>query len=101
MTQTASALEWLQAWYRSQCDGAWEHEHGIAISTLDNPGWSVVVDLKGTSLEERNMRAYAEDRGETDWVFLKVEGTKFIGHGDSSKLAWIIDQFRVWAENTT
>ncbi|WP_203237204.1 Imm53 family immunity protein [Streptomyces gilvosporeus] len=34
-------LSSLTAWYTSQCDGGWEHEYGIRIETLDNPGWSV------------------------------------------------------------
>ena len=38
-------IEQLQAWYAAQCNGKWEHTYGIAIGTLDNPGWSLSVDL--------------------------------------------------------
>ena len=31
--------KWLQEWAMSQVDGDWEHELGISISMLDNPGW--------------------------------------------------------------
>jgi len=41
-------IEWLQKWYADHCDGDWEHEYGIVIETLDNPGWSIVIDLKNT-----------------------------------------------------
>ncbi|MEH0820740.1 Imm53 family immunity protein [Micromonospora sp. CPCC 205714] len=41
---------WLQAWYATQCDGEWEHEFGIQIETVDNPGWSVSIDLGDTAL---------------------------------------------------
>lgn len=34
----------LQNWYKSQCDGIWEHEYGLDISTLDNPGWRVHIN---------------------------------------------------------
>jgi ribosomal protein L37E len=34
-------LSKLSDWYAAQCDGDWEHEFGIHIGTLDNPGWSV------------------------------------------------------------
>jgi hypothetical protein len=32
---------WLEQWYFRQCNGDWEHTHGIIIETLDNPGWAV------------------------------------------------------------
>jgi hypothetical protein len=32
-------LTWLQAWYAEQCDGDWEHQFGVSVETLDNPGW--------------------------------------------------------------
>lgn len=44
-------LIWIQDWYEAQCDGDWEHDYGVEINTLDNPGWMVKVDLTGTSLE--------------------------------------------------
>ncbi len=43
-------LAWLQDWYRSRCDGTWEHSYGVKIDTLDNPGWLVTVDLGERSL---------------------------------------------------
>jgi len=46
-----TALARLQRWYRSNCDGEWEHAHGIQIQTLDNPGWLVDIELVETPLE--------------------------------------------------
>lgn len=43
--------EWLIDWYRSECNGDWEHAYGIQIDTIDNPGWSLKIDLLETSLE--------------------------------------------------
>ena len=31
-------LQGLQGWSAGQCDGEWEHHHGIEITTLDDPG---------------------------------------------------------------
>ncbi|MFK0239099.1 Imm53 family immunity protein, partial [Streptomyces vinaceus] len=31
----------------------WEHEWGVKIATLDNPGWTVEIDLEETDLEGR------------------------------------------------
>ena len=44
-------ISWLQNWYTTQCDGDWEHDYGITIGTLDNPGWYVVINLVETPLE--------------------------------------------------
>ena len=40
-------LEWLEQWYVSHCDGNWEHQYGVRVDTLDNPGWSVQIDVGG------------------------------------------------------
>ena len=42
-------IDWLQSWYEKQCNSDWEHNYGIKIETLDNPGWSITVDLVDTN----------------------------------------------------
>jgi hypothetical protein len=49
-----SILERLQSWYMAQCDGEWEHQQGISVASLDNPGWCVSVNLAGTPLVQRD-----------------------------------------------
>ena len=39
-----SEITWIEQWYQRQCDGNWEHQHGIKVETLDNPGWHVEID---------------------------------------------------------
>lgn len=95
-------MEWLQQWYRDRCNGSWEHDKGITIDTLDNPGWSVRIDLRGTALESTPMTVVARDRGEAGWIRLEVKDGQFIGRGDSSKLAEICVAFqRWWQEHAT
>jgi len=43
-----SSLTWLQGCYMSNCNGDWEHLYGVRIETLDNPGWTLRVELAGT-----------------------------------------------------
>lgn len=38
-------IQWLQNWYSSNCDGDWEHDYGITIETIDNPGWNIKIDV--------------------------------------------------------
>jgi hypothetical protein len=49
-------LKWIQNWYLQNCDEDWEHCYGVNISTLDNPGWMVDIDLTNTSLENKEFR---------------------------------------------
>lgn len=51
----------LQRWYNKQCNGSWEHQYGVSIDTLDNPGWTVVIDLVGTDLESMRMEPIVEE----------------------------------------
>ena len=46
----SNELAFLEAWYRKHCGGDWEHQHGVELGTLDNPGWRLAVDLEGTSV---------------------------------------------------
>lgn len=70
-----SALQRLQDWYSEQCDGDWEHGSGVYIATLDNPGWSIDVDLEGTTLEEVPFDAVKIERSEDDWIHAFREET--------------------------
>jgi Immunity protein 53 len=60
------ALTWLQAWYAARCDGDWEHGYGVAIQTLDNPGWSLRINLEGTMLEGRSLDGREVHRSQHD-----------------------------------
>ena len=85
---------WLQEWYAGLCDGDWEHEYGIAIETLDNPGWSVIIHLNDTIYEDMPFEPVEENVSESDWLFLKIEAGTFFGVGDENKLLTIVSRFR-------
>jgi hypothetical protein len=90
-------VEWLQTWYQSCCNGRWEHQYGVKIDTLDNPGWKLRIDLVGTPLDGRAMEAIESDRSGTDWLFCGVQDGAFIGRCDPSKLTKLIAIFREWS----
>jgi hypothetical protein len=92
-----SALKNLEDWYRSQCDGDWEHAYGVRIGTLDNPGWKIEVDLQDTGLETRTFDPFSVERSETDWVHASREGEKFHVFGGPSNLEEMINLFLEWA----
>ena len=90
---------WLQDWYLNQCDKDWEHSYGIKIDTLDNPGWTIIIDLKGTECEDMPFTDLHEDQGEDDWYFCKISENKFKASCDPLKLVFVLEIFREWAEN--
>ncbi len=90
-------LNWLMAWYKSNCDGDWEHLYGIKIGTIDNPGWSVDIELLDTPLEDKPFQKIQVDNGD-DWIVCLVKDNVFTGAGDPSKLEIILKIFRDWVE---
>lgn len=72
-----SAMMRLQRWFFSHCDGDWEHDDGIEVATLDNPGWFLKVSIAGTELEGRVVDWVRADRSDVDWVFYRSTGTVF------------------------
>lgn len=91
-------IEKLQNWYLEQSDGDWEHEYGITIETLDNPGWKVSIDLSGTYLEGREFAAIKQDESGTDWLFCEVRDHTFLGYGGALKLGIILSVFHEWSQ---
>ncbi|MER6678329.1 immunity 53 family protein [Streptomyces sp. NPDC000983] len=68
MNEAEHVVDWLQRWYSAQCDEHWEHEWGVKIDTLDNPGWSVRIDLEETDLEGHDFPRHDLARSDDDWI---------------------------------
>lgn len=92
-------INWLNEWYKSNCNGDWEHCYQIRIETLDNPGWWVKIDLNDTELENQFFEKIAINNSENDWLFCRVENNIFSSSGDPNKLIKILEIFRQWAES--
>ena len=88
----------IERWYASQCDGSWEHQYGLRIDTIDNPGWQVQVDLSGTPLRERTFDELNTDRTEANWLRCRVREGKFEGFGGPGNLKEILIVFLEWTE---
>ncbi|HEV3269419.1 MAG TPA: immunity 53 family protein [Candidatus Rhabdochlamydia sp.] len=91
---------WLQKWYQARCNGNWEHDRRIHLGTIDNPGWSLTIDLEDTELENKNFQEINDiHRSEKDWTVCRVKNTKFEAYGGVENLPGILKVFRYWAEN--
>jgi hypothetical protein len=90
----AQMLERLMLWYQDQCDGEWEHQYGITIESLDNPGWQVKIDTVGTGalLADRAKQA-VDYESERDWMIFWVEGGAFRAAGGPQRLDDILKRF--------
>ena len=107
----ASGVEWLQKWYLEQCNGVWEHSRGVSIDTMDNPGWLIKINLRGTSLETKalardvllSVSDPTPDQMEPGdrWVECSIRDGCFVGAGGALDLSVLIDSFREWARPET
>jgi hypothetical protein len=88
----------VEDWYSRHCDGSWEHQYGIRIETLDNPGWRLEVDLAGTPLLLVDYVDLTAERTATDWVRCRVRNGKFEGFGGPANLKELLHAFLKWAE---
>ncbi len=87
-------LIWLQNWYDHQCDGSWEHTYGINIDTLDNPGWSLTIDLAETQLGDVVVPRAEVHRSEEDWLVYEIKDQQFVGYCGVLNLDELIGAFR-------
>lgn len=79
MNDSEHVLDWLQGWYAARCNDDWEHEWGVKIATLDNPGWTVTIDLEETDLEEHTCPRQDVNRSTHDWVWVWTSEKTFHG----------------------
>lgn len=91
-------IAWLQQWYIAQCDDEWEHEYGIKIETMDNPGWLVKIDLKYTHLEDTRIRVARVDSSHDDWYTMEIVDAVFTGLSSFNRLEFLLQEFRNIAE---
>lgn len=97
-------LTWLQNWYKSCCNGDWEHSYSIKIENLDNPGWSVEIPLADTNCDEMYFEPIRMSLSDVDWYHVRImrkedEMSKeivlvFKGSGGAGNLGDILGIFR-------
>ncbi len=67
-------IERIQDWYKLNCNGDWEHSYGYSIATLDNPGWTIRIDLAETCLDKLDFKKeFQNSECKHDWFIIKTE----------------------------
>ena len=98
----SGVIQWLQDWTKSQIDGDWEHELGISISMLDNPGWFLSADVSNYGDFLKETKPLGRDN-DVDWIDFEVRviAKTYVYieiFGDISKLNKILYSFKAIIE---
>ena len=97
MPDTRDVLAAFQDWFVASCDGEWEHDAGVSIETLDNPGWRVRVSLRDTANAGREYERQEIYRDEHDWIVCWVEKDEFNAACGPHNLGEALSVFLDWA----
>ena len=89
----------FQAWYLERCNDEWEHSYGVNITTLDNPGWTVDVDLADTPLSGRPYERVETHRSEDDWLVSWREEARWCAACGPLNLAEALAAFLDWGRS--
>lgn len=92
-------LSWLEVWFLNQTSGNWQHEFGIKIETIDNPGWHVAIDLVDTPLNNKVFISVKADLSNADWMTCCVQEGKFEAFCGPMNLVQVLKVFRSWAQS--
>lgn len=94
------SFKFLQEWFLSNCDYDWEHGASIKITTLDNPGWAVDIELEDTIWENKPFKPLQRNmESDDDWATCFVEDKKFKGRGGPLNLEEILRIFKRFIES--
>ncbi len=77
-------VSFLERWFAEQCDGDWEHLHGIKVETL--------------ALQDQRIPWRCKDRSVSDWLHYWSDGVNFEARCGPANPAEAIATFRSFAE---
>lgn len=97
MPPELDALTQLGVWYSAQTDGDWEHQHGVTIETIDNPGWSLRVELCGTGISTRELARVERHGDDADWLVVWRDDDAFHAACGPLNLTEAVTTFLAWA----
>jgi len=93
-----TTLQRLQEWLQKNYNDTWDRGESISIEALDDPGWRVRVDLRGTLLELTELPERKTERSRDDWTVVRRTATTFEAFGGPRNLEDLLVAFLDWAE---
>ncbi len=91
-------LLWLIDWYAHQYGNNLPHQVGIKIKNIDNPGWSITINIQDIDLKDKEFQEIRVDRTENDWFFCKIENGFFQVYCGTFNFDEALQTFRDWVE---
>jgi Immunity protein 53 len=89
-------LSGLEQWYAARCNGDWQHQYGVSIETLDNPGWRIKIDLRDTPKQNVPLDLQKLERTDINWIQCWTERDQFHIACGPLNLSEAIDIFLQW-----
>ena len=93
-------LAGIQEWYVSQCDGDWEHMYGVSLGTLDNPGWTLTIELQETQWQDIAFSEVSDLDPDQDWYSCRKQGPVFKAACGPRMLGTVFRIFLDWTKQT-
>lgn len=94
---TPDLLAFLADWFARQCDGEWEHDQGVTLENLDNPGWSLRIRIEDTDLHGVQAPLVKFDESEDEWLRWRSDGVLFEAYGGPGDLKRVLRAFYEFA----
>jgi len=95
--QAVSNLQRLATWCARQQEARWERGNGVRIERIDDPGWRVQIDLRGTSVLGRHHHEIRRLCPGDGWLQCRVKADCFEACGGPFMLDEILEHFLTWA----
>jgi hypothetical protein len=94
-----STLSRLSNWYLRHCDGNWEHGLGFRITTLDNPGIAIDINVTDTELEHVPFAEVKDNYDSEDqWLICCRTDKCFEARGAATRFEDMLRIFLDWAD---
>jgi len=94
-------IKWLENWFSSHCNGDWEHENPLIIQSTSNPGWSIIINLSETYLQDLDIEYFLIETSETEWYGYSIKNEQFKAAGDPTKLHFLLELFKKIVEDNS
>lgn len=91
-------ISWIEKWPLENSNQKVNGESNFLIRTLDNPGWKVFVNLKGTELENKPFSIIRINRSEDDWIYCIVQDYEFKSACGPENLIEVLLIFINWCD---
>jgi len=93
MTSIVTSTQLMGSWWLRRHGEYEAPSKAVTITSLDNPGWRVLIHLENALAERLASPPVKTERSDADWVHLEVTNGQFIGAGGPDNLEELLSSF--------